>query len=169
MQFRGHSENTSDAKGRTSLPAKFRDTLAQNGESRLVVTRGYAAELSGDDGHCLFLYPQGDFEALQEEISRQKKSLIQQGSADQGRQQMLHRIERTTIAHAEDLEIDKMGRILLPQKLRQWAGIDRDIVCVGQGKRMELWTPSRWARVEELANADESQADRERVEMELGF
>lgn len=170
MQFRGHSEHTIDAKGRTCLPAKFRDTLAKNGESQLVVTRGYAAELPDEEGHCLFLYPLSDFEALQEEIARQKKELMQQaGGVTQTRQQMLHRIERTTIAHAEDLEIDKAGRVLLPAKLRQWAGIEKDSVCVGQGRRMELWAPDRWARVEELANADERQDDRERIEMELGF
>lgn len=170
MWFRGHSEHAIDGKGRTCLPAKFRDTLGKNGESQLVVTRGYATDLPDENGHCLFLYPLGDFEELQKEIARLKKETAQAGNADPKLQQTLHWIERTTIAYAEDLEFDKLGRILIPANLRQWAGIEKDIVCVGQGKRMELWNPQRWSRVEAVADGEGLQgADRERVAMEIGF
>ena len=174
MMFRGHSEHSIDAKGRICLPAKFRDALAKNGECQLVVTRGTDPSVPDEFGHCLFLYPLGDFEELQKEIARLKKEGSQTAGADSKlTQQMLNRIERMFIAYADDQEIDKSGRILLSAGLRQWAGIDKDIVCVGQGKRMELWSPERWSRIEALADADadseEMKAERERVQMAVGF
>jgi Uncharacterized protein conserved in bacteria len=179
MMFRGHSEHSIDAKGRTCLPAKFRDALARNGESKsvqlvngeskpvqLVVTRGADPNISDESGQCLFLYPLGDFEEVQSEIARLKKECPEAAG-------QLRKIERTIIAHAEDLELDKQGRILLPEGLRKWAGIGKDIVCVGQGKRMELWSPERWNRIEALADAEadseEKKVKLERVQMAVGL
>lgn len=174
MMFRGHSEHSIDAKGRTCLPAKFRDALTRNGESQLVVTRGTAPNVPDESGHCLFLYPLGDFEEIQKEIARLKKEGSQSAGTEPNlMQQTLRKIERTFIAYADDLELDKLGRINLPAGLREWAGIGKDIVCVGQGRRMELWSPERWNRIEALADAEtdseEMKAELERVQMAVGF
>ncbi|MEL6214893.1 MAG: cell division/cell wall cluster transcriptional repressor MraZ, partial [Pseudomonadota bacterium] len=68
------------------------------------------------------------------------------------------RLQRLMIGHASDMELDNSGRLLMPRELREFAGIEKHAMLVGQGKKFELWEESRWLerRDEWLADDDEA-------------
>ncbi len=119
--FTGEHTQKMDAKGRTIVPAKFREELGEG----LVVTRGL-------DG-CLFAYSTGDWEALEEKLS----SLP---FADK----KVRSFNRFFLAGAHNLETDKLGRILMPAVLREFASLNTDVVWVGVGDRIEIWDIEKW-------------------------
>lgn len=124
--FRGINTINLDAKGRMALPARYREQLLANCGGHLVVTI--------DTNHrCLLLYPLAEWE----QIERQIESL---SSFDP----MSQRVKHLLIGHANDLEMDGSGRILLPQELRQYAGLEKHICLIGQGKKLEIWDQSGW-------------------------
>jgi len=117
----GEYNHTIDAKGRLTIPAKFRDELGEH----FVVTRGF-------DG-CLTAYPYERWKKIEDNlmaISLTKAS---------GR-----KLSRLILGNAIECEIDKMGRILLTQPLREAAGIRKDVVLTGLGDRIEIWDKERW-------------------------
>ena len=124
--FRGlHSINL-DAKGRLAIPTKYRDTLAELCGARLVVT-------IDTEERCLLIYPVNEWEIIQAKI----EALPSFNPA-------ARRIQRLLIGHATDLELDSSGRVLLPQPLREYAGLDKEVVLMGQGKKLELWSKAVW-------------------------
>lgn len=131
--FMGEFNHTIDAKGRTFVPAKMRDDL---GES-FVVTQGL-------DG-CLVGYPQEEWKVFEEKITSLPLS---------------NKAARTTtrffLSGASTCEVDKQGRILLPAKLRAYAGLEKDIVFIGTGNKIEIWDKAKWdAACEECDNMEE--------------
>lgn len=108
-----------DAKGRMSFPTKLREIIGE----RFIVTRGV-------DG-CLFVYSLEDFELIAEKIRGLPIS--------KGRQ-----IQRHFMAGATEVEADKQGRILIPQDLRKFASLSKDIVVAGVTDRAEIWDKERW-------------------------
>lgn len=109
-----------------AMPARYREQLLQHGSSQLVVTI--------DTNHrCLLLYPSVEWEQIEREI----QSL---SSFDP----MSQRVKHLLIGHANELEMDGNGRILLPQELRQYAQLDKHICLIGQGKKLEIWDQSNW-------------------------
>lgn len=154
MFFRGLFEHSVDGKGRTSVPARFREVLVQHYGENLVVTFGFT-----DDPSEKFLgvYPLKNWEELE-------SALTQRNQSEPG----VKEIYRTYVANAFEVEVDKLGRILLPPNLRAHAGLDKDVVWVGQGKRMHLWSKANWAQVQSLAGAPERQKDAARVWGEVG-
>ncbi len=124
--FRGINTINLDAKGRLAMPARYREQLAQHGNGALVVTI--------DTNHrCLLLYPNAEWE----QIERQIESL---SSFDP----MSQRVKHLLIGHANDLEMDGSGRILLPQELRQYAHLEKHVCLIGQGKKLEIWDQGNW-------------------------
>lgn len=124
--FRGINTINLDAKGRMALPARYREPLLANGDGRLVVTI--------DTNHrCLLLYPLAEWE----QIERQIESL---SSFDP----MSQRVKHLLIGHANDLEMDSNGRILLPQELRIYAQLEKHVCLIGQGKKLEIWDQESW-------------------------
>lgn len=117
--FLGEFTHTIDEKGRLSLPAKFRPALNDG----LVVTRGL-------DG-CLFIFTSADFRALGE----RRLPMTHPDGRD---------FERMFYSGAADLNLDKQGRILLPQVLREFAGLNGDAVVVGVNTRIEVWSQAAW-------------------------
>jgi MraZ protein len=122
--FRGVAQLVLDAKGRLAIPARHRDALA-NGSGRLVIT--------ADPSRCLLLYPQAAWEPIQARLMR----LSSFDARTRG-------LQRLIVGHADDVEIDAAGRILVPPALRQFAGLDRHVVLVGQGRKFELWNEPAW-------------------------
>jgi MraZ protein len=122
--FRGVSELLLDAKGRIAIPARHRDGLAARG-GRLVVT--------ADHGGCLLIYPQATWEPIQAE-------LMALSSFDD----RIRSVQRLLVGHADDVELDAAGRILVPPALRRYAGLDKRVVLVGQGQKLELWDEVKW-------------------------
>ena len=119
--FMGEYNHSIDSKGRLIMPAKFREIL---GES-FVVTKGL-------DG-CLFVYPDSEWKIFEDKL---KTLPLTNKNARQ--------FTRFFLAGAANCEVDKQGRILLPQVLREFAGLEKDVVLVGVASRIEIWSKKLW-------------------------
>ncbi len=124
--FRGVTELALDAKGRFAVPARHRDAMAAESGSRLVLT--------ADPSRCLLLYPLAAWEPIQ-------ARLMSLSSFDE----RIRALQRLIVGHADDVEIDAAGRILVPPALRRYASLDKRVVLVGQGRKFELWDDAAWA------------------------
>ena len=142
--FMGEYNHTIDAKGRLIVPAKFREILGDN----FIVTKGL-------DG-CLFVYPNDEWTRFEEKL----KSLpLTNKNARQ--------FTRFFLAGAAACEVDKQGRILLPQVVREFASLEKDVVLVGVASRIEIWSRERW---DESMNTYDGDMDEVAENMEsLGF
>lgn len=140
--FRGRYEHAIDGKGRTSLPSRFREVLAAAGESRLVITTGLDP--------CLVAYPMQEWLAFEERLAK-----LPQFDASVA---MLRRIY---VSGAVEVELDKLGRLLVPQGLRDHASLGREALWAGMGRNIELWSKDRFEELRANALADEAK----RVEM----
>jgi MraZ protein len=123
--FRGRYEHTIDAKGRTSLPARYRDVLTTLGERRIVVTSALDP--------CLVTYTMPEWTSFEEKLSK----LPQFDRAVQ-------KLKRIYVSGAVDVEVDPSGRILIPPTLRDYASLKKDVVWAGAGKYAELWDKKSW-------------------------
>lgn len=126
-----------DAKGRLILPAKFREQL----EAGLVLTRGQE--------RCLYVFSMAEFERIHEQL---RSAPI---SSKQARDYI-----RVFLSGASDEVPDKQGRITIPQNLRDYAGLDRELTVIGAGTRAEIWDTTAWddylrAQEESFAETDE--------------
>lgn len=125
--FRGRFEYTIDAKGRLSIPAKFREVLNNHYDPRLIVTNF--------DG-CLWAYPVAEWVELENKV----------GSLPQFMDEV-KALQRVFISAANECSIDKQGRVLVPPSLKSYAGLEGDVVLVGMTKRIEIWSMERWQKV----------------------
>ncbi|MGI6148547.1 MAG: division/cell wall cluster transcriptional repressor MraZ [Firmicutes bacterium] len=135
--FMGEYQHTLDTKGRLIVPAKFREALGTGA----VLTRGL--------DNCLFLFPHEEWLALEEKL----KSLpLTKAGARQ--------FVRFLFSGATDCELDKQGRIVVPQHLREYAEIQKDAVVIGVSNRVEIWSKERWeAYMVEAAESYETIAE----------
>ncbi len=120
MRFMGTYRPKLDEKGRLFLPAKFRAVLAEG----VVVTQGQE--------NCLYVWPPAVFD-------REIETLDRPLSSRAGRS-----LARMFFSSGEDLTPDKQGRIAVPAPLREYAGLDKDVVVIGVRDRLEIWDPARW-------------------------
>lgn len=144
--FRGIFQNSIDSKGRTSIPARFREIFTENfGDERFIITNSIPVSL-GDDGFCrgLTVYPYNEWLAIEERIDK--------GAGLTSTQ--LNSLKRLILAPAVECVADRQGRILLPPNLRSYAGLDRDIVFVGLRKKVEIWDLEAWNKVFDQAEKD---------------
>lgn len=126
MMFRGINAVVLDAKGRMAMPARYRDQLQQDETTQVVVT-------IDTESPCLLLYPLTEWEIIEQKLQ-----------ALPSFNRAARRIQRLLIGHATELELDGNGRVLLPQLLREYAHLDKRIILVGQGKKIELWDEQQW-------------------------
>ena len=117
----GEFQHNIDAKGRMIMPAKFREEL---GES-FVITKGL--------DKCLFVFSIDEWVKLEQKLSEQ--------SLSKGRN-----IQRFFYGGMTECELDKQGRVLVPQPLRDYALLEKDAVVVGLAKRAEIWSKAEWER-----------------------
>jgi MraZ protein len=122
--FRGHFEHAIDEKGRTSLPARFREVLAS--DFRLVVTPAL-----GDP--CLDVYPMGAWERLEAKLADLNAFDPQ-----------VIEFRRFYVSAAVEVEIDKQGRVLVPPSLREHASLEKSVMWLGHGQKAELWSKESW-------------------------
>jgi MraZ protein len=136
--FRGISLLNLDSKGRLAIPSRFRARLSASGIQSLVLT------LNPLD-RCLWLYPLPEWEIIDVKLA---------ALSDFDRQS--RRTKQMMRGYASDCEMDKLGRILLPRELREFARLDKGIVLLGQGNKLELWDAAAWntQRDEWLAELD---------------
>ncbi len=123
--FRGVTALNVDAKGRMAMPAKYRDRLQESCEGRLVLTV--------DPERCLLLFPEPEWEQFERKLTKLPTM-----------NPRVKRLQRLWMGHAAEVELDANGRLLLPPLLREYAGLDKKIVLVGQGGKFELWDEQTW-------------------------
>lgn len=128
----GEYTHSIDIKGRVIVPAKFRDDLGEH----FVVTKGL-------DG-CLFVYDNKEWAAFEEKLktlpltNKEARAFV-----------------RFFLAGAATVEVDKQGRILLPNVLREFAKLDKEAVLVGVGSRVEIWSKENWEETADFDDVDE--------------
>lgn len=130
--FMGEYNHTVDAKGRLIVPSKFREALGDE----FVVTKGL-------DG-CLFVYDNKEWTAFEEKL--RALPLMNKES---------RKFVRFFLAGAANVEVDKQGRILIPSVLREFAGLDKDVVLVGVASRIEIWSKEKWEEASEYDDMEE--------------
>lgn len=117
--MKGTYEHNIDAKGRLFIPAKLKDELGD----AFVITKGL-------DG-CLSLYSQKNWGVLEEKIASLPLSKARN-------------LQRFFLSGAMDCELDSQGRVVVPQKLREYAGISKEVVVIGMVNHAEVWDAEKW-------------------------
>jgi MraZ protein len=130
MSFRGINNLTLDTKGRMAMPSRYRDRLLEGCGGRLIVTV--------DRDHCLLVYPLPEWEIIESKLV-ELPSLNKQARL----------LQRLLIGYATECEMDGQGRILVPPMLREFAGLKKKIVLIGQGKKFEIWDETAWDNSQE--------------------
>jgi len=123
--FYGEYEHTIDRKGRLIVPARFRQALQEHDVKRLFLTRGL-------DG-CLFLFAESEWRIAE---SRFKQIPF---TKSEGR-----KFNRMFFSGAAEVTVDRLGRLLVPKTLKDFADITQDVVIVGVSTRMEIWAKEKW-------------------------
>jgi MraZ protein len=123
--FYGEYDHTIDRKGRLIVPAKFRQALKAHDVTSLFLTRGL-------DG-CLFLFPETEWRLAE---SRFKQIPFTKA---EGR-----KFNRLFFSGAVEVTVDRLGRLLVPRTLKEFAQIKEDVVIVGVSNRMEVWAKEKW-------------------------
>lgn len=119
--FLGDYQHTLDAKGRVSLPAKFRADMT----GKLVVVNGL--------DRCLYVYPADEYAEFVRDLVSQEDF-----------EPRVRKVRRFFTAGAVEVELDSAGRVSLPPKLREYAGLGRDVSITGNGNRIEIWNADAW-------------------------
>ena len=132
--FRGRFEHTIDSKGRISIPAKFRDLLAEKYDERVMIT---------NFDRCLVAYPYEEWKTMEEKIS--SLSMVKKEAKA---------FQRFFVSAAAECPIDKLGRILIPPTLRSYAQLEKEVVFAGMIKKFEIWSKERF--LEEIQKAQEN-------------
>ncbi len=132
--FIGEYSHNLDEKGRLSVPKKFRQEL----ESGAVVTRGF-------DG-CLFLFTKKEWEKLADKLATYSFAHANTRA-----------FSRLMLAGAMDVEVDKQGRIMVPEYLRSYAGMGKTLVVAGLYNRLELWDSAKWNEYKKRTEAESTQ------------
>ena len=128
----GEYEHSLDVKGRMILPAKIREDMGE----KFIVTKGL-------DG-CLFGFSQTEWISFEEKLKT--LPLTNKNARD---------FVRFFLSGAIECEIDKQGRFLIPSNLREYSKLDKEIVIIGLGTRIEIWDKETWKKDEENISADE--------------
>ncbi|ARN74713.1 division/cell wall cluster transcriptional repressor MraZ [Oceanicoccus sagamiensis] len=136
--YLGSNAISMDAKGRLAIPAKVRDALLSDCGGRIVVT-------AHTEERCLLVYPEQQWQQLLPQIESLPN--INRKAA---------KMQRVLLGYATNLEVDEAnGRILLPPTLREYAGLEKKLMLVGQGKKLELWSEEEWAKYLDAAGDED--------------
>ena len=134
--FRGVQHINMDSKGRLAIPARQREPLMSRCDGRIVVTIDTQTA-------CLVVYPLPEWERIEQDL--QGLPALNPG---------VKRFQRLLLGYATDLELDGNGRMLLPQSLREYAQLEKKLVLVGQGNKLEIWSEALWLAEREQALED---------------
>ena len=129
--FEGQSTHVLDAKGRLCIPKRIQEQLTrtETGSVLCVVTRGF-------DG-CLNLFAKDEFDRVRSKLD-----------TDPFVKPRERRMQRLVFPNTVTAQLDSSGRLLIPEKLKRLAGLERDVVIVGVADRAEIWDAKRWERFE---------------------
>lgn len=129
MMVSGEYSCTLDAKNRISFPAKFRDEIG----TQFIIARWM--------DNCLMAVPPEDFKNMVNAVTRNQVVTTRD-------------LNRFFYGGAATVEIDKQGRVVIPQKLRDYASLEKEIIVVGVGDHAEIWAADKWRKLEEGFDAD---------------
>jgi MraZ protein len=138
--FRGATQITLDAKGRLAIPTRYRERIVARCGGQLVVTV--------DKDYCLLVYPFPDWEDIEQKLVA-LPSLNKQA----------RRLQRLMVGYATEIEMDGHGRMLLPRELREFAGLGKQAILLGQGNKFELWDEESWNEKRDAWLNDEDDLD----------
>jgi MraZ protein len=144
MQFHGEYIHRLDPQGRVAIPSRFRDVF----RGGLVLSKGLDS--------CVWAFSHTSWEAWSSEVAARSPKF-----------KLSRVMRRRTFGSAFDLELDRQGRVLVPQPLRVYAGLKEEVVLVGNGDYLELWDKERWES-EELPAVEEAMARMASIEEEQG-
>lgn len=142
--FLGEYQHSLDAKGRITIPSRFREELGE----RFVATKGL--------DNCIFLYPLDEWQKVEEKLKT-----LPMTRAD------VRSFVRFFFSGALETELDKQGRTILSSNLRNYAEIEKDVTVIGVGARVEIWSTDKWESYN--ANAEKSFADIAENLVDLGI
>lgn len=134
--FSGKYYYTLDPKGRVIIPAPFREIISANYNSKIYVTNDIFDK-------CLHLYPQEEWIKIEEKVRGLPKA-----------DEHVKIYTRRVISSAQEVELDKQGRVLIPASHREDAGLRAEIVIVGQIEKIDLWDRAEWDAVNDLSTID---------------
>jgi MraZ protein len=135
--FRGQFTHSIDTKGRVSLPARFRDALTEHGAGRFILTPGLFDP-------CLHVHPLLAWEELERKVSELPQF-----------DPHTVRFRRMYVSAAVECELDRAGRVLIPQELRERARLVKDVIWAGMGRTLELWSRDLWDSALSMTQAEE--------------
>lgn len=122
--FGGVTHLSLDPKNRLAVPARYRDEVLGRSNGKIVMTL--------ESSQCLLLYPEQNFAIVRDKVQNLPNHPL------------VKSYQRLFLGHAETLEMDKAGRILLSSTLRELAQLEKEVVLVGLGNRFELWDKTKW-------------------------
>ncbi len=140
--FQGVSYLSLDVKGRFAIPAKYREALLSSCDGNMVVTLNPMEK-------CLFVYPQPEWERVYADLSAMRNT-----------RPKIAQLQRLMLGYAHEYQMTAQGRIQVPARLRELAGLEGQVALVGQGNKFELWDQARWDQL----TVDWLQAGREQDE-----
>ena len=109
-----------------AIPTRYRERLIGRSDGQLVIT-------IDTDERCLLIYTLPEWEEIERKLNQLPTF-----------NEHARRLQRLLLGHATDTEMDSHGRVLVPPPLRQYAGLDKHVVMIGQGKKFELWDEQLW-------------------------
>lgn len=139
--FRGNSTHTIDDKGRFIIPSRFRDVIRSGGGDALMLTRMEKAVKA---------YTLNGWNKFEEKFL---------SLTDSGEHERMRDLRRYIVGAANECTCDKQGRVLIPQNLREYAELDKEIVLVGLLSHFEIWSRENWAKETERIEADIQKGD----------
>ncbi|GAC1543127.1 MAG: division/cell wall cluster transcriptional repressor MraZ [Polyangiales bacterium] len=142
--WQGQFEHAIDAKGRTSLPSRFRDALASAGDDRFVLTSALEP--------CLVAYPLAEWRAFEDKLAHLPRF-----------DPAVVKLRRLYVSPAVEVTFDAQGRVLVPPSLRAHAALEKSVLWAGMGRHAELWSKERWHKAIET-----SDDERARLAQKLG-
>lgn len=128
--FLGEYQHSLDAKARIIIPSKFREELGD----KFVATKGL--------DNCIFLYPLKEWQEIEQKLSKLPLTRADARS-----------FVRFFFSGAAELDLDKQGRTVMPSNLREYSNIEKDVVIIGVGSRIEVWSAEKWTNYNNLANS----------------
>lgn len=130
-----------DAKGRIAIPQRFRDGLVE-------LCGGHVVATAHTEERCLLIYPEPKWSAIQEQVEKLPNI-----------KPKARRMQRLLLGYATHLDIDGNGRVLLPPTLREYARLEKKLMLVGQGSKLELWNENHWNNWLDSVGEDDEMPD----------
>ena len=149
--FKGINSLNLDSKGRLGIPITYRDHIMSILKGSMIIT-------IDTEETCLLLYPSNVWSKIQSKINDLPSF-----------NKNARRIQRLLIGHAEDVDVDSTGRILISKPLREYASLSKKIILIGQGEKFEIWNQGTWDENVEMWREEATSIDDEEALSDLSI